>query len=291
MITLHPRSMLARSSVVVLVLAAAIGMANAADRVAAPTGDIVALAFDPVGHRLFKASAHALYRSANDGQSWQSVSLPEAVQRGKITSIAVASKSSALLYVGGRGFGVLRSVDGGQSFHAIDEGLPAREVDALTAHAGQTRTLYAHLPSHGIYRSEDAGDHWRLMDAGPRQTIIQLVHSHMAGSMQTGWLFAATTKGVSRSMDCFCGWRDAGAVGRSVSRVAYDPQTPSTVYAVTADAILYSTNGGEQWTRATSPGSLVTALVVNNQGVVYAAVGGDVLRSADHGKTWLRVDG
>lgn len=275
-----------------LVASLVVGIARAAEGSGPSTGAIVALAFEPAGHSLLKASAHELYRSNNDGQDWQPISLPAAVRRGSIASVAVSARTPAILYVGGHGFGVLRSTDGGRSWRATNDGLPAHDVATLTAHADQPRTLYAYLPRHGIYRSEDAGDHWRLMDAGSRQTIVKLVHSDMPGSMQTGWLFAATARGVNRSMDCLCGWHDAGALRRPVSAVAYDPQAPSQVYAVSADEFFVSAEGGEKWTRATSPGSPVTGLVVAGNGIVYAAVGeGELLRSVDHGKTWLRVDG
>jgi photosystem II stability/assembly factor-like uncharacterized protein len=274
-------------------LVASFAIGDAAATSTGPSQDgVVALAFSAVNHALIKADRHALYVSHNEGQDWQPINLPVRVQRGRVTSVAVAAGAKSVLYIAGRGFGVLRSPDAGRAWAPKNQGLPSLDVAALTSHADQPDTLYAYLPGRGIFRSDDAGNHWRLMDAGPREKIVGFVHSSMPGSMQTGWLFAATGKGVSRSMDCFCGWHDAGGLGRDVSAVAYDPGAPKRVYAATAEGLFMSSDGGEEWSRAQSLGARITALVVSDRGIVYATAGkGELFRSADHGSTWLRTDG
>ena len=274
-----------------LVGSLAMGAEPAASNVGSTREGIVALALDAGSHSLLKAYPRALYLSHNEGRDWAPISLPRTIERGRISSVAISAHSATLLYVAGPGFGVLRSANGGRSWDAKNGGLPSNAVAALTLHIDQPDTLYAYLPRHGIFRSEDAGDHWRLMDAGPRAKILQFVHSNMPGSMQTGWLFAATTTGVGRSMDCFCGWRDAGGLGEPVRVVAYDPSEPRRVYAAAADGLFVSANGGEQWSRVPSPRGGMTALVVASTGVVFCAFGdGELFRSADHGNSWIRVD-
>ena len=210
--------------------------------------------------------------------------------RGRINAVSIAAKSQQVLYIAGRGFGILGSTDGGKTWVAKNDGLPSKEIIAMTAHADQPNTLYVSLAGRKVFRSEDAGNHWKLMDAGPREQVLQLVHSNMAGSMQSGWFFAATAKGVSRSMDCFCGWRDAGELGQRVTAVAYDPHEPKRIYAGTAEALLTSADGGEQWSHVRSPGRGVTALAVTPAGLLYAAVeDGELFESADQGSTWRHV--
>ena len=258
---------------------------------AAAQAPVVALVAAGSGQALFKAEAHALYHSVDEGRHWQAVKLPKAASGAAIASIAVAAHGNDVLYVAGPGLGVWRSQDAGRTWVAKNRGLPSAGVAAITTHADQSDTVYAYLPSKGIYRSDDAGGHWRLMDAGPREPIVRFVHTNMPGSMQTGWLFAATAKGVSRSMDCFCGWRDAGALKTDVTAVAYDPSEPKRVYAITDKGLSVSEDGGEQWSRARSPGAEIAALAVGDRGVLYAADRqGTLFRSSDHGQSWLRVD-
>jgi photosystem II stability/assembly factor-like uncharacterized protein len=275
----------------VLVGLLAIGSAAAAGESVSPQGKIVALDFDVGSRALIKAYPGTLYRSGNEGRDWEPIALPKAIARGRISSISVSAKGRGVLYVAGPGFGVLRSADGGRSWTAINHGLPSNDIMALSTHADQPKTLYVLVAGHGIFRSEDAGGHWRLMDAGPRAKVLQFVHSNMPGSMQTGWFFAATARGVSRSMDCFCGWRDAGGLGRAVTAVAYEPTRPKEIYAAAENALFFSADGGEQWSRRQSPGHDISALVVTPAGTLYAAVGaGELLRSADGGMTWHHVN-
>lgn len=251
---------------------------------------IVALTVNGEAKTLVKAYPHKLYRRDADGGAWSQVPLPPAVGTHRITAVAAPAKHKDVLYLAGAGMGVLRSADGGRTWETRNDGLPTRDAMALTVHADQPDTVYVYLSGKGIFRSEDAGKHWKLMDGGPREPMAQFVHSNMPGSMQTGWFFAATANGVARSMDCFCGWYDAGELDAKVHAVAYDPKQPQQVYAATEKGVFISTNGGEEWTRVKSPGRIVTALAGTPSGTLYAASNGRLFRSSDGARTWIPVD-
>jgi len=194
------RRLVRAAAVQLLIGLFAMSSVAAAGEVVSPQAKVVALAVDATSRILIKAYPRALYRSRNGGRDWESIAVPAAVGRGRINAVSIAAKSQDVLYLAGQGFGVLRSTDGGKTWAAKYDGLPSKDVIAMTAHADQPNTLYASLAGRKLFRSEDAGSHWRLMDAGPREQVLHLVHTNMPGSMQTGWFFAATAKGVSRSM-------------------------------------------------------------------------------------------
>lgn len=270
-----------------LVLVAATLAASAAARSAEP---IVAIALSGDAHTLFIARPHTLYRADDTGRRWVKLRLPPGVPADAIAAVAVPAKRAGALYLAGSGFGVQRSADGGRSWTARNDGLPSRTVAALAVHADQPDTVYAYVPGKGVFRSEDAGAHWKWMDSGPRAGIGQLIHSNMPGSMQTGWLFAATAKGVSRSMDCFCLWQDAGALATPVDAVAFDPREPKDIYAATAEGLFLSVDGGEQWTRLNAPVARIFALAISPSGALYAGTAsGDLYRSVDRAETWKRA--
>jgi photosystem II stability/assembly factor-like uncharacterized protein len=109
----------------------------------------------------------------------------------------------------------------------------------------------------------------------------------MEGSMQSGWLFAATDKGVYRAMDCFCGFRLAGSLPGPVSTVTYDPNQPKELYAAIGKDVFSTANGGEDWQKAASPGGEVGALTYSPSGVLYALLAdGRLVRSQDKGRRW-----
>lgn len=97
----------------------------------------------------------------------------------------------------------MRSDDRGETWRAIGAGLPSPDVAAIAVHSFRPDTLYAWLPRRGVFRTEDGGGRWQKMDDGPPAAVAGLAHSTLPGSMNTGWLYAATGEGPYLSMDCF----------------------------------------------------------------------------------------
>ncbi|MDQ6679473.1 MAG: hypothetical protein M3Y67_00720 [Pseudomonadota bacterium] len=256
---------------------------------AATEGGTISLAFDAAHGALLKASVESVLRSDDGGHRWSRLALPPSAVPRRIHSVAVAAGSSSI-FVAGTGIGVLRSDDQGRTWSPRNDGLQSPDVAALAAHADRPETVYAYLRAKGIFRSEDGGRRWRLMDAGPRGGVSSFFHSNMPGSMQSGWLFVAGPDGVRRSMDCFCGWRDAGGLGRAVSAVAYDPGAPADVYAATPGGLFFSKDGGEQWSPLGAPATF-EALVVTPRREIFAAGSDGKLYLRESGATsWRRVD-
>ena len=251
---------------------------------------IVALAYDRGTDTLLKAYPRTLYKSSDEGRSWKSIAIPFA-GNGRVGGIAASPVGKGVAYVVGPELGVWLTQDGGQRWVERSDGLPSRDVIAVAAHTTQPETVYVVVQDHGVFRSQDAGNSWRLMDRGSQGGIRQLIHTDMVGSMQTGWLFAATPKGIRRTMDCFCLWTDAGKLGTEAHAVTYDPGHPDHIYAATDKGLFRSQDGGETWTQMTSPSSEVAALAFAPSNILYATDGnGTLFRSADDGSTWIAVD-
>jgi len=280
----------ARRQITLLVLLAAasllIGFPGAR---AAGSSDarIVALHAEP-GGELVVAYTGSLLRIDPESGERSPVALPSKASRVD----AFASSTEGTFYLAAPGRGIWISDDRGGTWRAVSDGLPEGRVAALTAHAEQGRTVYAYAVADGIYRSEDAGRSWQLMDAGPEDMTGPFIHTDMPGSMRTGWLFAATTHGISRSMDCFCLWRDAGALAAEVYALTYDPDRPERIFAAIDTGILRSDNGGEDWEAAGAPVAAISALSHGIKGALYAgSAGGEVFVSTDAARSWRRVDG
>jgi photosystem II stability/assembly factor-like uncharacterized protein len=278
---------LARRLAAIVMAAAMLAGLQAAQAAGAMDQAVDALAYAPQTETLYKSDGQALYRSGGGGKQWTKVPLAALPNGGRVAAVAVSAGEQSQLYVAGTGLGVLKSADAGKSWSRIDQGLPSRDVIAFATHSTVPDTLFVVVAGAGIYRSEDGGARWRMVDKGPEAEIRRLIHSNLEGSMQSGWLFAATDKGVYRSMDCFCGWRPAGSLPGPVSAVAYDPEQPMELYAAAGQQVFSTANGGEEWQAAGSPGAQVNALTYSPSGVLHALLSdGRVMQSWDKGRQW-----
>lgn len=259
------------------------GAVKAAPSPSAPP--IVALEFDDASGKLWKATSRSLAHSHDEGRTWKSVALPAAAQ-GNIASLTISAGRPKTIYVAVVGSGVLHSHDGGRTWLSRNRGLTNSGVVALAAHATQARTVYAYVFGKGIFRSRDAGASWSFVNHGPSESVVQLAHSRMPGEIGTGWLFAATPKGVRRAMDCFCGWRKAGEVQLNFQVVASDTGWRERVYATAREGFFISQDGGDHWIRMRSPVAPITARASTPSSRLYGAINGKLIRSNDRGVTW-----
>jgi len=188
-------------AIVIFVLA---GCQSAGQSAAAldPSRPPQALAVDPADGSLLKA-AGGVFRSTDQGRTWSALAIPADLQPTVIQQVATTSAAPGTLFAAGPGAGVVRSDDDGRTWSSASGNLPTKDVSVLAVHSFHPGTLYALLSGTGIFRTEDGGDQWQKMDDGPRAKVLGLAHSTLPGSMNTGWLYAATEDGPYLSMDCF----------------------------------------------------------------------------------------
>ncbi len=185
-----------------LLLALLVGLPGAAFPAApgsAAPGPL-SLAVDPADGSLIKSEG-GLFRSADQGRTWEALVLPRGAQPRSIRHVATTAAAPSRLYLAGPGLGVARSDDRGRTWRPINAGLPSQAVAALAVHSFRPDTLYAWIDGQGIFRTEDGGGRWAKMDGGPTAPVAFLAHSTLEGSMNTGWLYAATPEGPYLSMD------------------------------------------------------------------------------------------
>lgn len=264
----------------------------------APRSPLVGVAVDSGGGALIRAHARELFISHDGGRRWASVPLGDRARAGRISTVAISRPSPGTVYIAGPGLGILRTTDRGRSWQSAGNGLPSTEVTAFATHATRPATLYAVVKERGLFRSEDGGATWVRMEGGPGPDVRHLLHSDMAGSMESGWLFAALPSKVRRSMDCFCGWRDTGALPDTASPgpgtlhgLTYDPQHPEHVFVASTAGVYRTTDGGRSWAIASNaePAKVALAFDASTGTLFGGSADGTVFRSTDGGRTWVAI--
>src|SRR5207247_759291 len=107
---------------------------------------------------------------------------------GSIGAIAIAPSNPDILYVGSgeglqrpdlsTGDGIYKSTDGGTTWRPVVKGLPTFAEDGLgrigiTVAPSEPRRLFATVEAKskgGLYRSDDAGESWTIVNADSRVT-------------------------------------------------------------------------------------------------------------------------
>lgn len=120
-------------------------------------------------------SSYGVFKSADDGVTWQRLQAPE-VFTANISTLVVDPRSEDIVYAGTLDSGVLRSLDGGQSWSPLNNGLPGLDVRILAMDPSNPFVIYAGLESGGVYKTTDAGSSWVLASVGmdPQATVRSL---------------------------------------------------------------------------------------------------------------------
>jgi photosystem II stability/assembly factor-like uncharacterized protein len=179
------------------------------------------------------------------------------------------------------------------------------------ARALESNVLLANTPSHGLYRSTDAGLTWQSIPAVSFADAGVLALAVSPDDPET--VYAATGAGVYLSRDGAVTWRHLDGLESSVFAIArppsaeeglivedvvLDPFDAQRILAAVMDAGVYrSEDGGETWTQASAgmdPNEPVFDLAAdpNRPGVFYVSSWqSGVLATADHGGSWRQLAG
>lgn len=242
------------------------------------------------GKTLFAGTSSGLYLSPNNGDFWI---LGNSTQLGIVLSVAPDPTRYPFLFVGGANGKVLRSEDGGYSYHDASNGLPNENIVSLVT--APWEKTYAITSGGGLFATSDNGLNWFSAKSGIPDSVLAI-----AADPKQPWILYAGTSGggVYKSDSGSLTWtkNQDGLTSPYIFSLAVDPVSTNTVYAGTSDGVFKSTDGAVSWTNRNiglAHGS-VTALLVDarNPNVVYASVqDSGIFQSDDGGETWRSVSG
>jgi len=242
-----------------------------------------------------------LWKSADSGSTWAPLdNLPFALPQ----MLVVDPSAASTVYAATTDLGIFKSVDGGVTWTAANNGIANASVQRLTIDPVHPRTLYAYsaaTPAYGttagaVYKTVDGADNWTLIDS-PASAVSQL-----EVDAQNPVIVWEVGFPLRKSADGGVTWNPV-TFPASVQSMALDPRVSGNIFAISnlifcgifctdnqSPYIYHSADGGADWMRILSPIPIVPpGLTVDGSTNPSAIYDGLAYRSADGGVTWAPI--
>ncbi|HOV88267.1 MAG TPA: hypothetical protein PLM79_18065, partial [Syntrophobacteraceae bacterium] len=207
-----------------------------------------------------------VYRTADGGETWQDVGFPMpsnplaslGFADGSASGVAADPVRDEVAYVTTNGYGIFKTVNGGKTWDAVNEGLATPYVKgprSLLIHPKTPDVLWVSTQKGGVYKSVNGAKSWRLVSPqGPFCFGMAVDPSNPSRV-----LAACAEKKVLLSEDEGNSWTEILLPGERPSHVAayslaFHPESPGCVFAGTlaydlkaAHGLFHSRDGGRSF--------------------------------------------
>lgn len=232
---------------------------------------------------------------------------------GDVRALVAAPSNSDLFYLGTSDGQIFRSTDGAKSWRRLKPGLERRglSIDSIVVDPRDAQIMYAGAwavtrdEEGGVFKSEDGGEHWKLLDGTRKLSVRSLALAPsdssfiLAGSASDD----LNLNGVFRSTDAGKNWERVSPVGdkeiRNIESIAISPRDTNTIYIGTWHLPWKTTDGGTSWkqTGYKAVGMIDDSDIFGinvdpvNPDLVYVNACSGIYRSTSAGEKWAKIPG
>jgi photosystem II stability/assembly factor-like uncharacterized protein len=223
-----------------------------------------------LGHPYGPNEERGIFRSTDGGQTFEKVLYKDEDTGG--VDVAFDPSDAQTIYAvlwearegpwengvfRGPGSGMFKSTDGGDTWRPLTAGLPSFEQDGLsrigiTVAPSEPARLFATVESRrngGLYRSDDAGESWYLINDDPRVTqrgsdfAEVKVHPKDPDIVFTGAIVVWKSTDGGRTFEAIRG----APGGDDYHRIWINPEHPEIMLIAADQGAIITVNGGETW--------------------------------------------
>lgn len=219
-----------------------------------------------LGHPFGPNAERGIFRTTDGGKTWQKVLFKDENTGG--IDLAFDPSNANTIFAGlwqarrypwgmdsgGPGSGLYRSTDGGATWkHLTGNGLPdgilGRIGVAVAYQNGNRVWALIEAKKGGLFRSDDGGDHWTLVNSGNdyRQRAFYYTHVFADPAQQDGVYILNT--GMYHSNDGGKSFRQIRDPHGDNHGLWIDPNDPQRMIESNDGGVNVSTDGGATWTR------------------------------------------
>jgi photosystem II stability/assembly factor-like uncharacterized protein len=254
--------------------------------------DITALAFDPTSSTtIYAGTPHLPWKTPDGGAHWQPIATG-LIDDSDIFSIRVDPKRPQLVFASACS-GIYRSENGGELWTKL-RGIPGthRRTHIIAPDPRDSGTIFAGT-TLGLFKSPDGGRSWLHLNTeqvnwmvfdpqDPRVLYLATEYAGILKSADSGQTFAAINHGF---------------VNHILTQITGSGNHlyASSIYEGRHGGVFASIDGGLEWTLRANDEALsgrhLNSLVAapSRHDLLFAASQDEILKSADGGKTWVRL--
>jgi len=255
----------------------------------------------------FSGRDGGIQKSIDRGENWLSknfISKSQSLATYDILSLRIDPQNQQVLYLGTRGQGLYKSIDGGEIWYAIkdinnlltnranvyDTAIDPRNPNNI--YLGTYQDRYGRL-----FRSGDAGKSWEEVYRVSREKYA--IFAVEIDTYEPAVVYMGTAEGgLLKSVDFGKNWKVIKWFDDVITDIKVNPHDTRTVFVSTSDkGIFKTTDKGQTWQKLEGlknfrEAEKVETLVMDNKNpnVLYTGSQNGLLKSADGGQSWRRVD-
>lgn len=219
-----------------------------------------------LGHAYGPNSERGIFRTRDGGKTWDKVLYKDDHSGGidvvfdpNNSNIVFASLWQVMrtpwsLDSGGPGSGLYKSTDGGTTWkHLEGNGLPEGIMGRIgvSVSGGDSNRVYALIESKkgGVYRSDDGGDHWILVNDDQRYRQRAWYFTHIFADPKSADTVYVLNTGLFRSTDGGKTFALLPAPHGDHHGLWIDPKNPQRIMNSNDGGVTISLDGGKTWTQ------------------------------------------
>ncbi|PWT79373.1 MAG: glycosyl hydrolase [Acidobacteria bacterium] len=208
------------------------------------------------------SDARGVFRSKDGGKTWEKTLFVNDVTGP--ADLAMDMKNPQILYAamwdhqrkpwnlrsGGRASGVYKTVDGGDSWQKIVQGLPkvmGRIGITISADPNRLYALVECNPNGGLYRSDDAGKSWKLVNSSWDLISRPWYYMRLEGDPADSDIIWIMNSQVYRSVDGGKTFSRVNIAHPDEHDIWINPKTPNTLIIGNDGGATVSFDGGRTW--------------------------------------------
>jgi len=244
---------------------------------------------------LLAGSYDGVFRLNKNKDSW--LPLNTGLEEKGVLDMVIDKKG--YIYLGTYSSSIYRSIDNGETWVRVSDGLPNEEWMWSLA-TNKHNDIFVSTTGKGIFKSMDSGITWHAINNG-----LKKLNFYAIGVSPDGILFAGLHEGgIFRSLDNGNNWEELPSENlKNITVLEFVFSEDKKIFAGTANSgVFRSDDNGESWIQVNNglTTTSIRSLAISVDGTLYAGTNGSldyvhftgesVFRSDNYGESWTLIN-